>query len=752
MRQRVSKPAGWFFSLLLLSVMPGGGASAQDPAASGAAEPGVPTRPRIGLVLSGGGARGAAHIGVLQVLESLHVPVDCVTGTSMGAVVGGLYASGYTPDELARLLAELDWDSLFADKPKRRDLSFRRKQDDRNFLSRFHVGFKNWHFQVPTGLIQGQKLEEVLGVLTLPVATVRDFDQLAVPFRAVATDIETGKAVVIDHGVLATALRASMSIPGAFSPVELDGRLLVDGGTAMNLPVQVAQEVCADRIIAVDISTPLRTSENLVSAFAISGQVITIGIQQNTRDQIERLAPGDILIQPDLGDVSTASFHKVVEAASIGISSTLEVTEALKVMAVSEDEWQTRLANRKQIDSRPPVVDSVRVENNSCLAGETIRRRVRAQPGERLDVEALQQDIDHLQGIDIFDRVSFRVDGLDDGSKQLVIRADERRTGVNRLRFGLNLETDFENDSLFNLGVSATRLPVNGLGAEWRTEIAVGGQPKISTEFWQPLDYDGRYFVAPEISFRARNIDLFLDQSTALFEYRAWKLRSGIGAGRQLGQWGELRGGIRYDKNRARLVLGLPFFPSVEQSEGELFARFSLDTLDNPRFPTSGALVLLEGTLGLASIGASEDYQGVTGVARGAWTIAGNTLLAEAQAGVTFNDTRDIGTLYSLGGFLRLSGLRPDQLLGSDFMLYRVRGYRRIANLGMLSFQLPAYIGFSVETGGTWFDTKDIDTGSLLWSGSIYLALDTPLSPLYIAYGTTEGGNHAGYLFLGQVF
>jgi len=757
MRNRASVSTGWLVWLLLLGMAPvvgtsGGPAAAEDLVLPDTAVEGATARPRIGLVLSGGGARGAAHIGVLQVLESLHVPVDCVTGTSMGAVVGGLYATGYTADELAELLAELDWDSLFADKPKRRELSFRRKQDDRNFLSRFHVGFKNWRFQVPTGLIQGQKLEQVLGVLTLPVATVRDFDELAIPFRAVATDIETGEAVVLDHGMLATAIRASMSIPGAFSPVEMDDRLLVDGGTAMNLPVQVAQELCADQVIAVDIGTPLRTRDELVSALSISGQVITIGIQGNTRDQIERLAPRDILIQPNLGDVSTASFDKVVEAASIGVQSTLEVTEALTAMAIPQDEWKEHLAARKHPDRAPPVIDSVRVENNSRLSDKTIRRRVRARTGEPLDVDALRQDIDHLQGIDVFDRVSFRVDGLEDGSRQLVIRADERRTGVNRLRFGLSLETDFENDSLFNLGVSATRLPVNGLGAEWRTELSVGEEPEISTEFWQPLDYDGRFFVAPEISFRAGNVDLFLDQSTALFSYRLWNLRSGIGAGRQLGQWGELRGGIRYDKSRARLVVGVPFFPSAEQGEGELYARFSLDTLDNPRFPNRGAVVVVEGSFGLASLGAAENYEGLVGIASGAWTIAGNTLVLAAQTGINFSDTNDVGTLYTLGGFLRLSGLRPTQLLGSNFMLYRVRGYRRIASIGMLSFQMPAYVGFSVETGNTWFDRHDISAGSLLWGGSIYFALDTPFSPLYIAYGTTEGNNHAGYLYLGQVF
>lgn len=717
---------------------------------------GADERPRIGLVLGGGGAKGGAHVGVLRVLEELRIPVDVIAGTSMGAVVGGLYASGLSADELDALVHDLDWTALFQDKTRRRDLSFRRKQDDRNFLSKFHLGFKDWRFQVPSGFIQGQKMEQELAVLTLPVATVRDFDRLPIPFRAVATDLETGNAVVLGAGDLYLAIRASLAIPGIFATVELDDKLLVDGGLSMNLPVQVAQAMGADVIIAVDLSVPLKDRSVLGSAFAVSGQIVASEIHHNTAEQLARLREGDVLIHPESG-VGTVEFDRIVDAAEAGEEAAWDAAPALRALSVDESAWQAHLAARWRPDRSPPVIDALRIENDSRLADATIRAHLGVRLGEPLDVHALRRDIDKLFGLDMFDRVQFEVNALAGESpaaptpeNELVVRVEARETGRTRIRFGLNLETDFESQSLFNIGSSIVRLPVNGLGGEWRTTLQVGEDPEIITEFWQPVDRHSRWFVAPRGGFEAGNIDLFLDGQD-IVTYRAWNLFGELGVGRQLGQWGEVRVGLRGEKQRARRVVGLDIFPSLERTEGEAFLRASIDTLDSDRFPRNGVLAESEFTFGFESLGADEDYQSVAANFSLAHSFGPHTLLLEGQVATALENGRELGRLYPLGGFLRLSGLHPNELIGPHALLLRMRAYRRLLQLGVLSFQLPLYAGLSVEGGNVW-EEDPFDFGDMRVGGSVWLAADTFFSPLYLAYGYTNPDRHAVYLFMGQTF
>src|ERR1700679_1573429 len=272
------------------------------PAAPGgltkAAAPPAPARPRICLVLSGGGARGMAHIGVLRVIEELKVPVDCIAGTSMGAVVGGLYASGMSAAQIETTMRSVNWQEAFHDAPPRRDLNFRRKQDDRNFLVRLPLGLKHYHMLLPKGFIQGQTLQETLRQLTLPFSNTTNFDELPTPFRAVATDLVTGDAVLLEKGDLSIAMRASISAPGVFAPVEYQGRLLVDGGIAENLPIDVARAMHADILIVSDVSFPLQPRDRLDTALSISNQMLAIMVRNNADRQKATLSHQDILIEP----------------------------------------------------------------------------------------------------------------------------------------------------------------------------------------------------------------------------------------------------------------------------------------------------------------------------------------------------------------------------------------------------------------------------------------------------------------------
>ena len=751
----------WLLCLLpLLVAGPAPGATPQPPAARDGA------RPKVGLVLSGGGARGAAHIGVIEVLEELRVPIDFVAGTSMGAVVGGLYASGIEVEQLRVLLDELPWDTMFTDRTRRRDMAYRRKQDDRNFLSRFDFGFANGSIKMPTGLIQGQKLELELGKLVLPVATVRDFDALTIPFRAVATDIATGQPVVLSGGELADAIRASMAIPAAFAPVELDGRLLVDGGSVMNLPVEVARQMGADVVIAIDISTPLRTRDELNSALAISGQTITMQIQSNTAYQIGLMDEHDVLIRPDLGQVATMSFDRVLEAADHGAEAARAIRDVLSRLSVDEATYAAYRASLARPSSQPPMIDSIRVDNQSGLGDDVIRSRLTLQAGKPLDTVVLSHDIDILYGLQVFDHVNFRIDRLEDGRNELVLVTRERATGRNRVRLDFELETDFVSNGLFNIGVNVTRQPLNSLAGEWRNELSIGQDPRLSTEIWQPIDDESRWFVAATGQFRTVTLGIFDETlfdlvgfdaidgaGTQLAEYRLTGVGGGGSFGRQLGQWGEVRAGIRYEYVEAELEVGLPgVFRNTEESAGELYARFALDTLDDARFPREGSLAVAEFSAGFDALGSATDYQNLELSLARARTWGENTAVLEGQAAFSFEDETTIGNLRALGGFLRLSGLKPNERLGTDLLYFRIRGYRRVANLGVLSFAVPAYVGISLEAGNTWFGTSQIRIDDFKWGGSLYFALDTPLAPVYVAYGNTNGSRNAAYFFVGQVF
>ena len=303
--------------------------------AAGSDQGSYSARPKIGLALSGGGARGAAHVGVLKVLEELRVPVDYIAGTSMGAIVGGLYASGMSPDEIEKALVEMDWDIVLHDGQMRPDRSFRRKLDDRLYLSKLKAGVKDGKPGIPTALVQGQQFNLVLNRLTVDVAEVNDFDHLPIPFRAVATEIATGNEVVLGRGNLATAIRASVSVPGVFAGVKYDGKLLVDGGISNNLPVSVVRKMGADIVIAIDISTPLLTEEELTSALKIAKQLTALLTRRNTERQIASLTSRDVLIVPPLDKlVTSASFEKAPLAIEIGEKAARKQQNQLRRLSV----------------------------------------------------------------------------------------------------------------------------------------------------------------------------------------------------------------------------------------------------------------------------------------------------------------------------------------------------------------------------------------------------------------------------------
>lgn len=565
-------------------------------------------RPKIGLVLSGGAARGLAHIGVLKALDEQGIQIDAIAGTSMGAVVGGLYASGYTPAELERIALEMDWQQALSDAPPRKDVPFRRKQDDRDFLVKQKISFRDdGTLGLPLGVIQGQNLAMVLESLLVHTSDNRDFDKLAIPFRAVSTDIATGEKVVFRKGHLPQAIRASMSIPAVFAPVEIDGRLLVDGGMVDNIPVDVARDMGVDVVIVVDIGNPLRDRKDLSTVLDVMNQSITLMTRKNSEAQLATLKPGDVLIQPPLSGYGTTDFGRVPQLIDAGYRATTVLAARLAELRKPKDLNSEALDVARTPNQRKPVIDAIRVENNSKVSDEVIRHYIRQPLGTRLDLGRLQDDMSTLYGLDYFDQVQYRV-VKEKKLNTLVIHATGKKGGTDFLRLGLNLSDDMRGESTFNLGGSYRMNGLNRLGAEWLTRVQLGDRQELYSEFYQPLDVGSRYFVAPFLFHEAQNVDVTEDNDP-LLRYRLERYGYGLNVGRQIANNGEIRLGAVQAYGKADVRIGDPSLPDIDFTEGYYELKYSFDTVDDVNFPHEGEEIGLTMRRYDKSLGSDDSYR-----------------------------------------------------------------------------------------------------------------------------------------------
>ncbi|BAU75651.1 patatin-like phospholipase family protein [Metapseudomonas furukawaii] len=706
--------------------------------------------PRVGLVLSGGAARGLAHIGVLRALEEQGIKVDAIAGTSMGAVIGGLYAAGYQVDELEALATTLDWQHTLSDNPPRQEVPFRRKQDDRDFLVKQRLSFRDdGSLGLPLGVIQGQNLALLLESLLVHTSDTRDFDQLAIPFRAVATDIATGEKVVFRRGHLPQAIRASMSIPAVFAPVEVNGRLLVDGGMVDNIPVDVAREMGVDRVIVVDIGTPLRSRKELGTVVDVLNQSVTLMTRTNSEMQLATLEPTDVLIQPPLAGYSATDFGRSREMIDAGYRATQILAARLADLRPDAGGGDARLADARLPSERTPIIRSILIENDSKIGDATIRRYIRQPLGQRLDLERLQSDMSTLYGLDYFEQVQYRVVKRKDGDA-LVINARGKRAGTDYLRLGLNLSDDLRGDSAFNLGASYRKNGINELGAEWLTRVQLGDYQKFYSEFYQPLDAGSRYFVAPYLIGESQNIEATLDDDPVA-EYRVERYGYGLNLGRQIANNGEIRFGIGQAWGEADVKIGDPELPSFSFSEGYYEAKYSFDTLDNVDYPHEGEDISVLLRQYDPSLDSDQRYRQWGINLDKAFGRGPDTFVVGGRYGRTLDRADTVTSAFVLGGARQLSGFRQDAIAGQNISLARVVYYRRMTPRSFLPLDFPFYLGGSLERGRAWNNDDDFDSGYIN-AASLFISLDTPLGPLDFSYGLNDASERALYLNLGRVF
>ena len=735
-----------FFRLLALATL----LIVQQVAADGAAAAGEVevSRPRIGLVLGGGGARGAAHIGVLRELERMRIPIDAIAGTSMGAIVGELYAAGMSVAELEDITRTLDWADHMTDAPHRADLRFRRKQDDEQFPIDIGIGLRGGNLVLPQGLRQGQKLDLLLRELTIGVSHIDDFDDLYIPFRAVASDLISGEMVVMGSGDLAQSIRASMSVPGFFTPVELDGRLLVDGGITGNLPIDVVRNMGVDIVIAVDVEFPLYGAEDLQSVLSVSEQVLTILMRKETLRQIETLGAEDLLIRPDLGLYGSSNFVEIATTVEPGAQAAVAVEDRLVEYSVDERTYARHVGGRGSPTITNEQLAFVRVVDDSPLNPAILKSRLATKVGDDVDAETLAADANHLYGMRLFDQVSYKL--LQEGGQTGVEFLTEKPGwGPNYLQFGVLLEDDFEGSTAFNLSARVTRIAMNSFGAEWRTDLQLGTDPLLESEFYQPLTLNTRWFLAPHVELGQRNLNAFT-ASENVARYRVSEAEFGLDLGTELSLSSEFRVGLFSGTGKAAVEVGDPSLPRIEFDTGGVMARFQYDSFDNAWFPRRGAKADVIWISSQTGLGADQSFDSIESNFSAAWSHGKSSLqvgLAYASSSV---DDVGVQNYFPLGGFLRLSGLDRGEIGGPHAAMARLVYYRRIGNSAGGVFQVPVFLGASVEAGNAWQLQSDMSLDSMLMNGSVFIALDSFLGPIWLAGGFAEDGGRNIYLSIGS--
>lgn len=705
-----------------------------------AAGPASAERPRVGLALSGGGAKGGAHVGVLEVLEDLRVPIDYIAGTSIGAVIGGLYASGLSAAELERALLEADWDDLLRDEPNRRDLSFRRKEDDARYLIDLELGLGRRGLIFPSGLISGQKLFFMLQSNTLPVSDLHDFDRLPIPFRAVATDLESGEMVVMGSGSLAAAIHASMAVPGVFSAVERDGRLLVDGGLVNNVPVDIVREMGADVVIAVDLGEPPSGSD-LSSLVDVLQQTIRIIARPATEQQLKR---ADVVMQPVVELVSTG-FHRIGETIALGAAEARAHAAELEALALAPAAYRQHREDRRAPETRRERVGFVRIEGNERVDTRIIRNRVRLEPGSELDAELLADDLTRVYGLGDFERVDFDLEQREE-EVGVVIHAREKPWGPNYLHFGLNLDSDLDGETNFGVLANLTLTRLNRLGGELRNDLLLGSDRGLLSELYQPLDFSAGWFVAPRIDFTIRSPGFYVDgREVAELEVRRGTVAFDLGY--QMSKYGELRLGVERGVADVRVTTGsLPdeVIDDLDLTDidfGALVFQAAVDRLDSATIPQDGGRALVRAFLSREELGADRDYdryEGELSVFEGRGRHTGFVAL---EGGWSEGDLPTYDD-FTLGGLGSLSGFAELELRGAFLGVARGGYYYRLTR--------SLFVGGWLELGNVWERSGDIGLDDTLFAATAAAALETFLGPLYLAYGVAEQGNSKFYLVLGR--
>lgn len=687
-----------------------------------------------------------AHIGVLEWFEQNHIPVHFVAGTSMGGLVGAFYSMGASPAEMRQLIKDQNWTELLSSGPSFEKLSFRRKQDKRDYQSGLEIGLRKG-VSLPLGISSAHYIGLLIDRLALPYYDLKSFDDLPIPFRCVATDFLAAKPVVMKDGSLASAMRATMSIPGVFPPVERDGKVLVDGGLVNNIPTDVIREFQPDVVIAVDTGTPLGDMQAIASIVGILQQSVTVMTINNDRQNL-RLA--DIIIAPDLGNISALDFIGLDNIADVGFKAAAAKTAVLSRFALNDADWQQHLAERqaKRRTAIPRPTD-LQIAGVEADAEKALRRRLNADAGKPLDTKKLENDLTVITG-------QGRYEGFNYGLKAenhktiLEIRPREKSHAPPAIAPGVEVDGSEVNAINFTIGARATFFDVGSYGAELRIDAKVGFGNLFATEYFKPLGERG-FFVAPRATYRRDRQGIFAGRNR-LAEYQADRFSAGGDFGFLRGS-SELRVGYEYTQVLAKASTGSLELPAFDGNFNVARIRWAFDKQDSATVPTRGLRMTAEARWYFSAPNVKDDFpQGETRVSFFVPLSSQGSMFLAGAAGTALG--REVPPIqqFLLGGPFRFGAYSRDELRVNQYFL-ATGGYLHKIN------ELPSLIGGNIYVGA-WFDqlgasggfTSQFDSQRYRAAMSLGLVMDTKVGPFSIVGSRGEGGRGKIYFSLGRFF
>jgi NTE family protein len=703
-----------------------------------------PARPKVGLVLGGGGARGAAHIGVLEVLERLHVPVDCVAGTSMGALVAGAWAAGLSPAQMRKELAQADWADMFQDNPDFADLNFRNKRLSQRFLPGSETGISASGAVTPPGVVSGQKIKLFFNHLVRSDAGEREIQQLPLPVSIIATDIGSGERVVYRDGSLTLAMRASMSVPGLMAPLEYRGRKLVDGGLVDNVPIREVRERCgAQVVIAVNVGSPLLKPEKVSGLLSVSAQMVALLTEQNVSASLATLKPDDIYIHPELGDLTAGDFDRSKAAADIGRQAAEAVAERLAALAVEPQvyaAWRQSMAVRER---DVPRIDAVEIAGTLRVNPEVVLRYLEQRGGAPLDTATLNRDLLRAYGDGDYERVDYTI-LTQQGRNVLRLLPVEKSWGPDYLRMALQLDSNLSQGSTYRLRAGYQKTWLNHLGGELLVTGEVGSTSGLAFDFYQPLDGAQRTFIDAGVGYLRQDTDYFyLDQRIA--QYRSATTSIDLAAGINFSLVGQLRLGWRESKVSNSLQTGVDVFSLLQPQQlgGAWVLALDMDQFDRLYFPRRGWSARAEWTssdrLGYAR--ASLD-------ARAAWPWQDYVLGTRLSWVGSPRGRLPVTDAGKLGGLLNLTGFASGQFIGDEVAYTHVRA-ERIIGRAPLGLRGDLRLGVALEFGKVAHPYTVQARNGWLNSVAVYLGGETPVGPAFVGIGRGSGGSVNAYLVIG---